>query len=216
MWGAIRHGRVPLILIGAMGVVACTSDSRSAARDAGASGSTAQRGSGGGTTTGSGGANANGGSSGGGRAPSSGGVTESMGSGGVAAAGGAGGRGTGGTNHGGQSGAHADSGNGGTTETGGAAGAGGLVLPPHPDAGRDIGCYLADPSNNDPNHATPYMAGSTVFGCLQSFDDKDYYDFTTPPGQPGYLVVRLAGVHDYNYADDVNVYFYTGDSTHST
>jgi len=63
---------------------------------------------------------------------------------------------------------------------------------PPSDAGTFIdNCGAAEmPPNNDRDHNTPIVLGSTVHACLQTYDDVDMYAFTVPPSPtPGGLVV---------------------------
>jgi hypothetical protein len=90
---------------------------------------------------------------------------------------------TGGTGTGGTSG-----GTGGkVTGTGGKTAEGGAP------SGDD--CSLEDVGNDSRDEATPYEFGTDVAGCLQSREDTDWYEFTTPeePVQGGWL---LAGLKD--------------------
>jgi hypothetical protein len=67
-------------------------------------------------------------------------------------------------------------------------------------------CSLPDVDNNDRDTATPYQLGTDVEACLQSKEDLDFYEFTTPeePAQGGWLVARATDVGtDGNYYLDV-------------
>ena len=81
-----------------------------------------------------------------------------------------------------------------TSSTGGAAGgsqgtAGATSTGSEP-------CSGADPGNNDRDHATPYSLGTDFVGCLQTTDDIDYYEFTTPvsPVAGGVLLISITNV----------------------
>lgn len=101
-------------------------------------------------------------------------------------AGGAGGASTGGT---------------GGNATGGTATGGS----PSGDAGAPAvdDCTVKDVGNDDRNSATPVEFGQEVEACLQSIEDKDFYEFTTPeePVQGGYVTLSLS-----NVGDDGNYY----------
>jgi hypothetical protein len=63
-------------------------------------------------------------------------------------------------------------------------------------SGSDAGTFIDDcgqpevPPNNDRDHVTPIVLGSTVRACLQTYDDVDMYAFTVPPSPtPGGVVV---------------------------
>jgi hypothetical protein len=102
-------------------------------------------------------------------------------------------------------------GEGPSPSTGGATSAGGAGGEPGTepsDGGAPSGddCSLPDVDNNDRDSATPYELGTEVEACLQSKEDLDFYEFTTPaePAQGGWLVARATDVGtDGNYYLDV-------------
>lgn len=76
--------------------------------------------------------------------------------------------------------------------------------PPAPEAGTEPDvppppgdtCNEPDIGNDDRDTATPYTFGTNVPGCLQSAEDVDFFEFTTPaePIQGGYLLVNVKDV----------------------
>jgi len=88
-----------------------------------------------------------------------------------------------------------DTGGASTGNTGGSSPAGGQGTAGSSATGSEP-CSAADPGNNDRDHATAYTLGTDFLGCLQTTDDVDYYEFTTPatPVAGGVVVVSITNV----------------------
>lgn len=105
-----------------------------------------------------------------------------------------------------------EGGSGGAPSTEG--GAGGAAGTPGSEGGSPsvLGetCSEADLGNDDRDNATPYEFGTSFAGCLQSSDDVDFYEFTTPdePVQGGYVTFNVTDV-----GEDGGLYVYLFSST---
>ncbi len=131
-----------------------------------------------------------------------GGADNDGGTGGRSGTGGNSSGGAGGGGNGGASGAtHGGAGGSSTTETDSGAGdhdastgSGGEDSGAPPSSGDP--CSPEKTTNDDHDHATPYVLGTEFKGCLQTSADVDYYSYTVPatPAQGGVIVVSLTDV----------------------
>lgn len=108
-----------------------------------------------------------------------------------------------------EAGSESSSGRAGSPSRGGAGragGAGGAVGGDNGHGGGQAGdgqggvdggdsCDGAEAAPNDTREgSTRYTLNSTYAGCLQTAEDIDFYEFTTPAGDGGYVVVKLTDV----------------------
>jgi hypothetical protein len=213
MWGIGRRPVASPVFVALVTLfVGCTPDTRRSTLDGGAAGAGMQ---GEGGAFGAGGAQHGANASAGVSAATSGGAGTSTAGGRAGVNVGGGGASSGASSAAGGAPSHAGSdsgvGIGGTSDADGSVGAGGFVLPPHPDAGRDIWCYVVGlPSDDDAAHATAYTLGSEAPQCISRYDDVDFYTFKTPPGPPGYVVASVYDVGQYGMQAD----FYVGNTQH--